>query len=249
MSKLMLVTVPPLLLLLDYWPLGRWGDAIDLPRIDSAAARPGFGVLLLEKLPLAALAAGACVMTLLTHATAGAGPPLPFPIGKRGGLDGGLSGRLFLSTRPGRFYPVPDRGYPTSTVAGAVVVLLAVTASVILARRRCPDLAVGWFWFLGMLAAVLGVVQVSRHSMADRYMYLPGIGLSIAVGWSLARFAASSLNRRWAVACCGLLALLARLGQATWQTRFWSDEVTLWQHALDLTADNSEAEVGLADAD
>ena len=126
MSKSMLVTVPPLLLLFDFWPLGRWGDAIDLPRIDSAAARPGFGVLLLEKLPLAALAAGACVMTLLTHATAGTGRRWFSRLANAAVSTVGYLVGFFYPLDLAVVYPVPDRGYPTSTVAGAVVVLLAV---------------------------------------------------------------------------------------------------------------------------
>ncbi len=115
-------------------------------------------------------------------------------------------------------------------------------------RRRCPYIFVGWFWYLGMLTPVLGIVQIAAHAMADRYMYLPGIGLYIALAWGAARLAAGSAEGRWTVGTCAVLAIAVLVACATWQTSVWRDDETLWRHALACTTDNGEAELGLADA-
>jgi Tfp pilus assembly protein PilF len=115
-------------------------------------------------------------------------------------------------------------------------------------RRRCPYIFVGWFWYLGMLTPVLGLVQVAAHAMADRYMYLPGIGLYIALAWGTARLAADSAERRFTLSACAALAIVVLVTLAAWQTSFWRDDETLWRHALACTPENSEAEFSLAEA-
>ncbi len=187
MAKLMLVTLPLLLLLLDYWPLGRFGQAGDLPSRVAPLPRQGFWRLAVEKLPLVALSLADCAMTLWTHADS-SGLTLP-PWGVRF-ANAAVSlatytGQFFWPAGLAIFYPYPAAGFADWKLAAAVLALLVVTAAAIRWRREEPYLAVGWFWFLGMLAPVLGLVYVSDHAMADRYTYLPSIGLSIAVVWGV----------------------------------------------------------------
>ncbi|HTU23808.1 MAG TPA: tetratricopeptide repeat protein, partial [Pirellulales bacterium] len=258
MAKPMLVTLPALLLLLDFWPLGQIGDAADYPAWTEEVERPDALWLVLEKLPLAALAVGDCWLTMRTHFSAA--PPLGIAarLGNAAVSYVEYARQFFLPIDLAAFYPLPPGGYPGWKVAQAVAILAAVTVAVIVWRRRAPYWFVGWFWFLGMLAPVLGLVGVADHARADRYMYLPSIGLSIAATWSVARLAARSFAARasagldagtqapcWALGLCAGLALMALTAWSAWQASFWSNDAALWAHAIDSTSDNVVAEVGL----
>ena len=130
------------------------------------------------------------------------------------------------------FYPFPATGHPAWKVAGAVPMLIAVTAAAVVVRRSMPFVLIGWLWFLGMLVPVLGVVRVADHALADRYMYLPGIGLSIAVVWPLWRVAGRSVVGRWISAGAAGLAIVVLVALAVTQVTYWHDDLALWQHAL-----------------
>jgi protein O-mannosyl-transferase len=248
MAKPMLVTVPALLLLLDYWPLARIGAAQDAPAWTRAIERPGTARIVLEKLPLFALSAADCLMTLRTHNH----PTVPWTWSVRIG-NAAVSCvtyvvQVFWPVDLTAFYPMPTGGQPTWKVAGGMTILALVSAAAVIWRRRCPYVFVGWFWYLGMLFPVLGLIGVSDHAMADRYMYLPGIGLYAAVAWGAARLCAGSpTGRRMLVGGAGLV-IAGLLACATWQTSFWRDEVALWGHALTCDPDNYRAELGLAGA-
>ena len=247
LAKPMLVTLPPLLVLLDFWPLARFGAAGDTPAWAQSAERPSVMRLVLEKLPLFALAAGDCLMTLRTHVH---GEPLSWSmrIGNAAISCVTYVVQFFYPVDLAAFYPYPTGGLPTWKVAGALAILAIVSAAVVICRRRCPYLFVGWFWYLGMLVPVLGLVRVADHTMADRYMYLPGIGLSIALAWGATRLVAGSLAGRWGLATCAGLAIAALVALAARQTSFWRDDETLWRHAMTCTTDNDKAETGVADA-
>jgi protein O-mannosyl-transferase len=247
MSKAMLVTVPALLLLLDYWPLGRFGQAADICSGNRALPRQSFWWLAVEKLPLVAIALADCFLTLASH-----------------GKDSAVAStdrfanavvasvtylcQFFVPKGLAAFYPFPADGHPTWNVAGALALLVAVSAAVLYQRQRRPYLLVGWFWFLGMLVPVIGLVQVSAHAMADRYMYLPAIGLSVAVAWGAARLGAGSIDGRWALGGSAVLAITVLAGYAIWQTSLWRSDLSLWTHSLAVTEDNRNAEIALADA-
>jgi protein O-mannosyl-transferase len=248
MAKPMAVTLPPLLLLLDYWPLGRWGAACEVPRNEAAVDRPGTWWLVLEKLPLLAIALGACLITLITHNKGVSPITWSMRLSNAPVACASYVEQLFYPVDLAVFYPYPAAGQPLWKVTGALAILAAISAAVVVGRRRYPYGFVGWFWFLGMLVPVLGVVQVSAHAMADRYMYLPGIGLSIALTWGLARLGAGSAEGRWALGCGAALVIAVLASCAAWQTSYWRDDETLWRHSLASTEDNSEAEVGLGDA-
>ncbi|HEX4144800.1 MAG TPA: tetratricopeptide repeat protein [Pirellulales bacterium] len=248
MAKPMLVTLPALLLLLDFWPLGRWGLARDVPRWAQSIERPGTMRLLLEKLPLAALSVGDCLMTLRTHDAGGGPMPWSERIGNAAVSAVSYVAGLFYPVDLAAFYPIPPGGPPAWKVAGAIAVLTTLTVAAVMARRRCPYGFVGWFWFLGTLAPVLGLIKMGSIAMADRYMYLPGIGLYIALAWGAARMAAGWPQARWMVGGSAGLATTVLAVCAAFQTSYWRDNETLWRHALACTWANAKAEFGLADA-
>jgi protein O-mannosyl-transferase len=241
MSKSILVTVPPLLLLLDFWPLRRigWGQP------GSAAAGLGPAPfpwrVVWEKLPLLAMTLAAAVVTMLTHS------PLPTQLSlAERSANAAVSCvaymvQLIIPVGLSFFYPYPEAGRPVWQVAGALVLLLAITVAAIAARRSYPYFFVGWFWYVGMLIPVLGLTSIGPSARADRYTYLPQIGLGIALVWGVIRLGAASPARRW-IFGIGSALLLAALMASTWrQLGFWQDEKTLWEHALACDPKNPKA--------
>ena len=214
MAKPMLVTLPLVLLLLDYWPLGRFTAAEKGPPGDNPA--PKFwrlGRLLLEKLPLLALAAASCVVTVLAQCEAiieTAKLPLDARAANAVVSLAAYLGKFFFPARLAVFYQYPP-SFSGWEVAGALAILVLVTAGVILTRRKCPYLLVGWLWYLGMMVPVIGLVQVGVQAMADRYTYLPMIGVTIALVWLLASLAGAWAGAAWSWASPAL-AVAARSG-------------------------------------
>jgi protein O-mannosyl-transferase len=243
MSKPMLVTLPPLLLLLDFWPLGRLGMAGDLPNRTRSVPRPAVRWLVLEKIPLLALAVGDCFMTLRTHYATTA------PLGWAGRIGNAAVScvtyieQFFYPLDLAAIYPLPPGGPSAWRASGAIAILAAASAAAVIYRRRCPYLFVGWFWFLGMLAPVLGIVRVADHAMADRYMYLPGIGLYIALAWGAARLAPSLPAGRWVLVGGSGLTVALLIVASILQASYWRDDETLFTHTLACTTDNATAEV------
>ena len=219
------VTLPCLLLLLDAWPLGRW------PR------EPAWK-LVLEKAPLWLLAAGSCAMTLAAQSAGGAVKSFAaLPAGAR--LANAATAAvqylraLVWPTDLAVYYPFPAGGASAAAVAGAAVLLLALTALAVVFARRAPWGLVGWLWFLGALVPMIGLVQVGGQAWADRYSYLPHIGLALALAGGLAKIAD---RRVWPVAAGLGVAGLVWLARA--QTAVWRDTETLFRHALASTRDN-----------
>ncbi len=242
MSKATLVTVPALLLLLDYWPLGRYGRAAG---VAEPLERQSFWWLTVEKLPLLALSAGDCLMTVLTHID---------PPGDRRSLAERLANAMvslvkylrqaFLPTDLAAFYPFPAEGYPIWQLAGSITLLAVVSVVAVVWRRRCPYLLVGWFWFLGMFLPVIGLLRIAEHARADRYSYLPQIGLCIALCWGATRLAGASVDGRWALAGCAALVIAILIGCSIVQTTYWHDDLRLWTRSLAITGSNANAERG-----
>jgi tetratricopeptide (TPR) repeat protein len=252
-AKPMLVTLPGVLLLLDYWPLGRLRLGGGAAPGHAGAAPVSRRLVLAEKVPLLALSAASCVVTLLAQQHGGAVEPLDkFPPGVR--LANALVayvrylGMLFWPADLAAYYPHPGDALPTWQVAGAACLLVGLTAVALWQAGRRPYLAVGWLWYLGTLLPVVGLVQVGDQALADRYTYMPLIGPSIGLAWGAAEVAARWPGLRPALAAAAAAALLACVG-ATWrQVAVWHDSRSLWQHALDTTADNTKARnnLGLA---
>ena len=230
LAKPMLVTLPFLLLLLDLWPLRR-----------DPSAR-----LVLEKLPLFALAAASSATTFLVQRAAGAmslGERVPFGLRVQNALVS-VAAYLRKTIWPADlavYYPHPATAYPGGRVALAALVLAGASALALAARRAHPWLLVGWLWFLGMLVPVIGLVQVGSQAMADRYTYLPIAGLAIAVGFEAADVARRKPAARGALAAAGAAAVLA-WAYSTWiQVGFWRNDRTLFGHAVDVMPGNHVA--------
>jgi hypothetical protein len=244
LAKPSVVTLPFVLLLLDVWPLRR------LELFAAPFAWRQLAALLVEKLPLFALSAAASALSLVAQSTIGAVVGLEAaPVAMR------LANTLFayaayvrMSVWPTRlafFYPYPKE-LPWAELAGAAALLLALTALVLVQLRRRPWLAVGWFWFLGVLVPMIGLVQVGAQALADRYSYLPSIGLCVAFAWSVCEAAGRWPRARPALALASALLVLAS-ATATWrQVGTWRDDRTLCVHALAVTRDNFKAAANLA---
>jgi tetratricopeptide (TPR) repeat protein len=236
MSKPMLVTTPFVLLLLDYWPLGRFQRRSQLPG------------LLREKLPLFALSALSCAATVFAQRQA-IRVIEPFPLSLRVGnaLVAYVIylGKLIWPIRLAVLYPLSLDGSPPWQVFDAILLLAALTAGAWLSRRARPYLLVGWLWYLGMLAPVIGILQVGVQAYADRYTYLPQIGLCLAGTWTAADWAGRRRDRRAALGAVALVILCALLVTAYHQTTYWRDSETLWTHTIDCTRDNWAARSNL----
>jgi tetratricopeptide (TPR) repeat protein len=245
MSKPMLVTLPFVLLLLDFWPLGRLGHTQngrytvlhELPR------------LVVEKIPLFMMAIASSVITY--YAQQGAGAMLgghQFTWLER--LANAAVGYAFYLQKTlipadlALFYPHPGQ-WPTSDVVVSLAVLAFISLLTIVMIKRAPYLFVGWAWFLGMLVPVIGVVQVGNQAAADRYTYLPAIGLSIAIVFSLTHIFERYRIRASIATSCAML-VLALYTVVAWQyTGHWKNSLTIWRHSLMVTDNNYLIVAGL----
>jgi tetratricopeptide (TPR) repeat protein len=234
MSKPMLVTLPFVLLLLDCWPLQRFHIENQQSKIKNLLP------LLLEKLPFFALAALSSLITFIVQRKGGAvSTSLSLGVRIANALVSYIRyiGKLFWPKNLSVLYPYPGH-WPAWQVIVSAVLLLAVSGAVILAARKRPWLAVGWLWFCGTLVPVIGLVQVGIQSMADRYTYVPSIGLFIMLAWGLDELVPV---RPWrssalAIGTASLLAACAFLTER--QIRFWRDSEALFRHAVRVTRDN-----------
>ncbi len=249
MSKPMLVTVPCVLVLVDVWPLGRlrggWCGA------GGVGARPLAG-LMAEKWPLFALAAAAAVVTFVVQRQSGAVAALE-TVGAGARAGNALlsiwryAGATLWPAGLAAFYPLRVTVDPWA-VGAAAVGLAVVTALALRWRGERPYLAVGWLWYVGMLVPVLGLVQVGMQAHADRYTYLPGIGLLVAGVWGVSDGLAGHARAR-RVAVAGVVVALAALGVATArQVALWRDTRTLFTHARRVTGENVVVEQVLGNA-
>ncbi|HOX56929.1 MAG TPA: tetratricopeptide repeat protein [Candidatus Paceibacterota bacterium] len=246
MSKPMLVTLPFVLLLLDYWPLNRCAPAEKDPM------HKPFLRLLPEKLPFFALAAASCVVTLIAQKRGGAVVPMEVISLDARGWNAVVSylryvGKLFWPHDLAVIYPYVY-GWPGWLIGLAVVFLLGASWLAILLRRSAPYLPVGWFWFLGALVPVIGLVQVGEQAMADRYTYIPSIGLFMVVCWAVPQLPGSWPLRRPALVMCAMMALAACATATRLQLQHWRTGVALFEHALAVTQRNpiAHATLGLA---
>jgi tetratricopeptide (TPR) repeat protein len=249
MSKPMLVTVPFVLLLLDYWPLNRVRGQTSEVRDQRSEIRSQWSVvsgLVTEKIPLFALSAFSCLATLLAQSH---GPAAidQLPLGWR--LNNAVISyviyvwQMFWSARLAVFYPHPNNQLPAWEIILATLFLLGVSLWAILLRKKRPYILTGWLWYVGMLVPVIGFVQVGEQARADRYTYLPQIGLYILITWAVADVIeqARECTRR-AVFAIAAPAVIALLGwHAFVQTSYWRNSETLWTHALAATSNNDVA--------
>ena len=242
MAKPMLVTLPLVLLLLDGWPLGR---------LRGASGDGTWRRAILEKIPLLVVAAGSSIATLLVQHEAlmpSEQVALPWRIANALVSYATYLMQFFCPAGLAVMVPHPADSLPAWKIAGALVGLAAISAAVVAARRKCPWLLLGWLWYLVMLVPVIGLVQVGKQAMADRYTYLPQIGLSIILAWAGAAVCRWRPDRRGAFAVVMALLLAALMASAWRQTSYWQDSETLWTHALSCTSRNPVAHNNLGAA-
>jgi tetratricopeptide (TPR) repeat protein len=249
MAKPQIVTLPFVLLLWDYWPLQRMGAA---GRSPAAPTPRSFSFLVWEKMPLFVLALADSVVTVIAQ-RAGAALRTAEEVSVSARLENVFVsyvrylGKVFWPSRLAPMYPHPGNSLPGWQVVGAAALLLLVSALVLRWRDR-RYLPVGWFWFLGTLVPMIGIITVGEQAMADRYGYLPFIGLFVAVVWALG--AAASEYRIPGVWLAGAAVLVVfSLGCLTYrQLGYWRDDETLWRYTLSVTERNYMAHDNLARA-
>src|SRR6266481_8602790 len=246
MSKPMLVTVPFVLLLLDYWPLRRFDKVARLKAGGSIVGwlnrRPSF--LFLEKTPLLILSGLSSLVTIWAQDQAtGSLEQLPFTWRLNNALVSYIEyvRQTFWPARLAVFYPYPNNPLSIWKVTLASAFLLTVSAIAICLRKKRPYVLTGWFWYVGMLVPVIGIVQIGEQGHADRYTYLPHIGLFVVIAWAAADLAMAWHLRReylWLAATT----TIAVLGYgAVVQTSFWKNSEELWNHTLSVTSNNDFA--------
>ena len=238
MSKPMLVTLPFVLLLLDYWPLGRIGA-------QKSEIRRRLPTLITEKILLFALSALSCIATLFAQRQ---GPSaidqLPFLWRLENTFVTYVTyiWQMLWPAQLAVFYPYPNGRLPIAEVTVAIAVLVGISLLVISLRRTKPYLFTGWFWYLGMLVPVVGLVQVGEQAHADRYTYLPQIGLYIIITWTVGRLLLESTRfRRALVGGIAAIAIVSLGARAFGQASYWKNSETLWNHALAVTGENDVA--------
>ncbi|MBI5211117.1 MAG: tetratricopeptide repeat protein [Elusimicrobia bacterium] len=271
MAKPMVVTLPFVLLLLDYWPLQRLQQTASQQKIRTAAhgntqegtsrkkitnyasrkeakAEMPAGSrfrwefihpLLREKIPLVVLAALSCIVTYGVQKKGGAVHPWPESVRVSNAFVSYAAylGKTLWPTDLACFYPLPQ-SLPAWQVVGAALFLIATTITVIGKARRLPYLAVGWLWYVGTLVPVIGLVQVGTQARADRYTYVPLIGLFIMAAWGISELSRNWRYRKEALCASSTVLLVCLCILTRTQVRYWQDSITTFDHALNVTDDN-----------
>jgi protein O-mannosyl-transferase len=239
MSKPMLVTLPFVLLLLDYWPLGRL-------ECEKSAVGSRLRILITEKVPLLALSICSCIVTLFTQRQ---GPnaidqlPVLWRLNNTFVSYVTYIWQMLWPARLAVFYPHPNERLSRVEVTLAIAFLVAVSVLVIYVRQTKPYLVMGWFWYLGMLVPVIGLVQVGEQAHADRYTYLPHIGLYIMITWAVGDvlLEPTSRVRRALVSIAAAVTIVSLSVHAFGQASYWKNSETLWNHTLAVTDANDVA--------
>lgn len=248
MSKPMLVTLPFALVLLDYWPLGRLRAGQNSSHFKNGNVEVQndyertWSQLFLEKVPLFALSMGSSIVTFIAQKSGGAMAPdeaYPLKINIANALISYLDylKKMFWPQGLSVFYPHPGHALSLWQGAGCGALVLMISVYAALRVRRAPYLAVGWFWYLGTLAPVIGIIQVGGQAMADRYMYIPLIGIFIIIAWGVPDLLKNWPKRDPAMAVSAAI-IISVLCALTWkQTGYWKNNLTLFTHAVEV-ADN-----------
>jgi tetratricopeptide (TPR) repeat protein len=261
MSKATFVPVPLVLLLLDYWPLGRVhrSQVSDQPlaargrSLDSTSRHLNSSTprLVLEKIPLLLLSVAAAAVTVfvqrVTMPTLDQLPLLPRIKNAIVSLVLYL-GQMFWPTDLAIFYPHPHDQLNIWIVVACAALLIAITLLVILWRQQRPYLFVGWFWFLILVAPVSGIFQAGLQARADRFTYLPHIGITIALAWFVADQTRQWRNQSAVLASAGSCIVIVFAAISWEQTTYWSDSISIWERALAVTTNNQTAHRNLAAA-
>jgi tetratricopeptide (TPR) repeat protein len=245
MAKPTVVALPLVLLLLDFWPLARFPSC--RPTAGAACAprsMPALERLLREKVPLFALAAAGSALTWVAQATYGKSAvslqviPLPLRLANAAVSCAAYLAGTLLPLRQAFFYPYPLDGYPVWQVAGTAALLTAVSVLALRQRQRRPQLLLGWCWYLATLLPVIGIVQVGVQARADRYTYLPLVGVFVMLVWGAADLAPRLPGRRATAVSAGCLAAVLCTVSTRAEVGYWRDTETLTRRALAVTSGN-----------
>ena len=251
MCKPMLVTLPLVLLLLDYWPLNRLQSNAGAKPVIRLAHRQIPRRVILEKLPLVGLAIASCAITIYaqTRVIQSSGQlSLPTRLGDALTSYVAYMDQMFWPSGLAVFYPLTAGGASVAGVTLSLVMLAGISTVVIVLRRRRPWLLTGWLWYLIMLVPVIGILQVGAQAHADRYTYLPQIGLYVLLTWAVADLCARWRQRRLVLEGGAAVILVALIFCARTQAAYWRSSETLWTHTLACTPDNFMACYGLGNA-
>jgi Flp pilus assembly protein TadD len=255
MAKPMLVTLPFVLLILDYWPLGRLRLNEPHDKIATDGGAPAGNTpttiagLLWEKIPLFVLTAISCVVTYLVQQSGGAVRTMQW-VGLGIRLPNAAVSytnyivKMFWPTRLAMYYPLAWT-IPIWPVVLAGLFLAGISLLAIWWVRRRPYLLVGWLWYLGTLVPVIGLVQVGEQAMADRYTYVPLTGLFIALTWGVYALAANWASRRIVLGILTAVVLSALTVCTARQVAYWRDDITLYEHTLAVTKNNHVIHISL----
>jgi tetratricopeptide (TPR) repeat protein len=237
LSKSMLVTLPLILLVLDYWPLNRLNSK----------------TVIYEKIPFILLSVIFSVITFQVQWQIGLAKPLQsYPLGWR--IENALVSyviyieKMFVPTNLAIFYPHPQGGIPLWQIIAAVSVLVFITCLALWQLKQRSYIAAGWLWFLITLIPVIGIIQVGLQAYADRYTYIPYIGLFIIIAWGVADLSARLPYRKVIISFTAVVVLLSLGVQSRLQASYWHDSIMLYQHAIAVTKDNWWAHRFLANA-
>ena len=248
MSKPMIVTLPFVLLLFDFWPLLRFQSMLDKKEIPASKI---IGYLIREKIPLFVLAAISCLITFFVQQHGGAiasvkSIPLNARIANAIVSYTSYIGKMIWPLNLTVLYPLREWHPGQVIMSGLLLLFLSVLA--VRVWRRFPYLTIGWLWYLGTMVPVIGLVQVGSQSMADRYTYIPLIGLFIIVAWGMSDISAKLPGQRIAVVVFSSIMLIVFMICAWFQVGHWKNGITLFIHALDVTHNNSIAHCELGHA-
>jgi len=249
MAKAMWVTFPFLLLLIDYWPLNRFADRNGA----KGETRAQIKRAVLEKIPLLGLTIGSSVVTVIAQSRSGAvasvdQSSLFFRVANAIDAYAQYLGMFLLPRGMAGFYPHPHASISLARVAVAAVVLTVITVAAIRVWKKQPHVFVGWFWYLGTLVPVIGILQVGSQAYADRYTYLPTVGVSFAIVWLICDGARRLKLAPAVLPTVGVLITVVA-ATLTWvQSGYWRTDEALWRRAVEVTDDNYRAYANLGHA-
>ena len=255
LSKPMIVTLPFVLMLLDYWPLGRVlpdeRECRDFSKADCKITP--FSRLFREKIPFIVLMVFTCTVTYISQITGGNVSHYPFGIRVANAIVSWVAyiPKLIWPTSMAVFYPHPwleHRAISNWDLGFAIMIISSITLLVILLVRRGPYLAVGWFWYLGTLIPVIGLIQVGNQAMADRYAYIPSIGIFIMIAWGLPDLVRGWSFCRYILISLGIIYISSLMFITTSQISYWRSSVSLFEHAMEVIPNNWRIQVNLGQA-
>lgn len=244
MTKPMLITLPFILLLLDFWPLRRLVTPVSNPFGSGGSfSSSAFRAAVVEKVPLFLVSAAWSVVTYAAQKDLGAVKTLHYyPFASR--LSNAVAAYVAYIRKTlwpldlAVYYPFPEQPSALWKMLASASLLAGISVLVMILHRRHPYLLVGWLWYVGALIPVIGLVQIGNHAMADRFGYIPLIGTFIMMVWGSANLTASFRHRTFVVVGAVFPLVLALLLQTRAQVAYWRDSITLLKHTLDVTADN-----------